>query len=136
MTTIITLMGVKAPLAVHGRDLTPLLENPAMNWPHACLYEHMGNQYGSTAVETVRTHRQQENYQGVPMYAAVVQNGWKLIHYLDGESGEELYDLNQDPEELKNLIKDSSHAEQAQKLREAMKSELQRAEAPFADSLN
>jgi arylsulfatase A-like enzyme len=133
MTTIISMMGVKAPLAVHGRDLTPLLENPAMNWPHACLYEHMGNQYGSTAVETVRTHRKQENYQGVPMYTAVVQNGWKLIHYLDGESGEELYDLKNDPEELKNLIKDPSHAEQARRLREALKAELKHAEAPFAD---
>ncbi|MFM2167343.1 MAG: hypothetical protein RIS79_1714, partial [Verrucomicrobiota bacterium] len=53
----------------------------------------------------------------------------------DGESGEELYDLNQDPEELKNLIKDASHADHARRLREAMKSELQRAEAPFAASL-
>jgi arylsulfatase A-like enzyme len=120
MATLINLMGVKAPLTVHGRDITPLLEKPSMRWPHACLYEHMGNQYGSAAVQTVRTRRKQENDQGVPLYTAVVQNGWKLIHYLDGESGEELYNLQKDPEELHNLIKDSEYLAQAQKLHQAL----------------
>ena len=84
-------------------------------------------------LQSPAAHRKQENYQGVPIYTAVVQNGWKLIHDLDGESGEELYDLNNDPEELKNLIQDPAHTAQAQKLREALKAELKHAEAPFAD---
>lgn len=135
MTTIISLMGVKALLPVHGRDITPLLEKPDAAWPHACVYEHMGNEYGSTTTETIRLRRKQDHYQGVPMYTAVIQDSFKLIHYLDGESGEELYDLKNDPEELKNLIQEPGHAERIRRLRAAMKAELERTEAGFADSV-
>jgi arylsulfatase A-like enzyme len=132
MSTIIGLMQVKAPLQVHGRDLRPLLQVPSTAWPHACLYEHMGNEYGSVTTETVRTGRKQNHEQGVPMYAVLILEGWKLIHYLDGKSGEELYDLKNDPEELQNLIQAPEQAERVQTLREQMKAELQRSEAGFA----
>ncbi len=135
MTTIINLMGVKAPLPVHGHDFIALLEKSDTAWPHACLYEHMGNEYGTTTTETIRTHRKQDHYQGVPMYAALIQDRYKLIHYLDGESGEELYDLKNDPEELSNLIADPKHTERITALRTAMKSELQRTKAGFADGV-
>jgi arylsulfatase A-like enzyme len=135
MTTMIAMMGVKAPLAVHGRDLTPLLENPSMAWPHACLYEHMGNEYGSTTTETIRLRRPQDHYQGVPMYTALVQDGFKLIHYLDGESGEEFYDLKNDPEELRNVITASEHAKRLTQMREALQAELKRTEAGFAEAV-
>jgi arylsulfatase A-like enzyme len=64
-----------------------------------------------------------------------VQDKFKLIHYLDGKSGEELYDLKNDPEELKNLISDAAQADRITQLREAMKAELKRTEAGFASSL-
>ena len=41
--------GVKIPWATHGRDLTPLLKDPAAAWPHPCLYEFTGENYGSSA---------------------------------------------------------------------------------------
>jgi hypothetical protein len=64
-----------------------------------------------------------------------VQDKFKFIHYLDGKSGEELYDLKNDPEELKNLISDPAHTERIAKLREVMKAELKRTEAGFATAL-
>ncbi len=125
--------GVKVPWPVHGRDLTPLLAKPDTAWPHACYYEHMGNEYGAKVSQTILTQGKQDNFQGVPLYSAVVQDHFKLVHYLDGQSGEELYDLTNDPEELKNLIAEPAHAERITKLREAMKAELKRTEAGFTD---
>ena len=117
----------------HGRDLTPLLEKPATPWLHPCYYEHMGNEYGAKVSQTILTGAEQKNDQGVPLYSAVVQDQFKLIHYLDGKSGEELYDLKNDPEELKNLISETSHADRITQLRTAMKAELKRTEASFTD---
>ena len=131
--TFLAMTGVKVPWPVHGRDLTPLLEKPDTAWPHACYYEHMGNEYGAKVSQTILTGAKQDNHQGVPLYSAVVQDHFKLVHYLDGQSGEELYDLTNDPEELKNLIAEPAHAERITKLHEAMKAELKRTEAGFTD---
>jgi arylsulfatase A-like enzyme len=130
--TFLAISGVKVPWQTHGRDLTPLLEKPDSPWPHACYYEHMGNEYGAKVSQTILTGAKQQNGQGVPLYSAVVEDHFKLIHYLEGQNGEELYDLKNDPEELKNLIGDASHAGRIVRLREAMKAELQRTEAGFA----
>ena len=62
---------------------------------------------------------------------AVVQDGFKLVHYLIREHGEELYDLRNDREELQNLIQKTEHTKLIQKLRDVLKAELKRTEAPF-----
>lgn len=131
--TFLALTGVKVPWQVHGRDLTPLLEKPETPWPHPCVYEHMGNQYGADVNETIRTHAKQKNDQGVPLYTAIVQGRFKLVHYFDGKSGEELYDLTADPEELKNLIQEPAQQERIAAMRSALKADLVRTEAGFAE---
>ncbi len=133
--TILAIGGFEVPWKTHGRDLTPLLLDAKAPWPHPCLYEHMGNQYGAEATQTILTGAAQKNYQGVPLYTAVVRDGFKLIAYLDRVSGEELYHLESDPEELKNLIHDPAHRECAGRLRAALRAELQRTEAGFVSYL-
>ncbi len=133
--TFLATSGVTVPWKTHGRDITPLLKNPAAEWPHACLFEHMGNEYGSETTRTITTGRAQKNYQNVPLYTAVVRDGFKLIHYLAYESGEEFYDLKKDPEELHNAITDPAHAARIAALRTEMKAELARTEAGFAPEL-
>ena len=131
--TFLSISSVKVPWQIHGRDLIPLLEKPDTAWPHACFYEHMGNEYGAKVSQTILTGSEQKNDQGVPLYSALVQDQFKLIHYLDGKSGEEFYDLKNDPEELKNLIGDAAHAQRITQLRKAMQAELKRTEAGFAE---
>jgi hypothetical protein len=63
------------------------------------------------------------------------KDGFKLIHYLDGESGEEFYDLKNDPEELRNVITASEHAKRLTQMREALQAELKRTEAGFAEAV-
>src|SRR5262249_59493802 len=76
-------LGGAPPLADgHGRDLSPLLQAPAAPWPHPCLYEHTGHDFGDDVAKVLRENPKEAIYQKVPWYTAVVHEGWKYIHYL------------------------------------------------------
>jgi arylsulfatase A-like enzyme len=130
IATIFALSGVKPPADLHGRDLTPLLKNPGAEWPHACLYEHTGHDYGDDVARVLKENPKEAIYQKVPWYTAVVRDGWKYVRYLQTSVPEELYDLNTDPDELKNLTGEAKHANQLTKMREALTAELKRTAAP------
>ena len=54
----------------------------------------------------------------MPTWHAVrTDDGWKYIHYDDVEGGDELYNLNDDPHELKNVIDDPASAEKLKELK-------------------
>jgi arylsulfatase A-like enzyme len=125
IATFFAFAGLESPWKLHGRDFTPLLRDPTAAWPYPCLYEHTGESYGSEKAE----------HQNVPWYDAVVQDGWKYIHYLRAGEIEELYDLRKDPEELTNLAAAPEQQERLEKLRAALLSELHRTDASYADTL-
>jgi arylsulfatase A-like enzyme len=54
---------------------------------------------------------------------------WKLVRYLEPGVGEELYDLQNDPEELVNLAGKREHAEALKEMRDKLDAELKRTEA-------
>jgi arylsulfatase A-like enzyme len=135
VATILSLTGVKVPWALHGRDLTPLLEQPALAWPHACVYEHTGQTYGRATKELLTHNPSKGGDKNFPPYVSILLGGYKLIHYLERQHGEELYDMKADPDELHNLIAEPSQAERVKTLRTALKAELERTQAPFADGL-
>jgi len=130
--TFFAVAGVKPPETLHGRDLTPLLKDPSTAWPHACLYEHTGHDYGDSVDKVLKENPKEAIYQKVPWYTAVVQDRWKYIRYLQPGVPEELYDLAADPEELTNLFGQAKHAERLGRLREALAAELKRTAAPAA----
>jgi arylsulfatase A-like enzyme len=132
VATFFAIAGVKPPESLHGRDLTPLLKDPTANWPHPCLYEHTGEHYGDAVGKLLADDPKKAIYQKVPWYTAVVHDGWKYVRYLQPGVGEELYDLNADPEELKNLAADPQHAKRLAALRTALAAELDRTAAPAA----
>lgn len=76
--TVLSALGLPRPEGLEGHDLTPLIQNPARHWPYAA----------------VQTYQQNNN--------GVRQGRWNYIRYQDGS--EELYDLQQDPNEWRNLI--------------------------------
>jgi arylsulfatase A-like enzyme len=119
VATTLSFMQVKVPWKLHGRDLTPLLKDPSSTpaWP--CFYEHMDELYGSDARAALAS-QSTKGRNKVPRYTAVVHQGWKLIRYHDGISGEELYDLSTDPEELTNLV----HRQEAQPRLAALRQRL------------
>lgn len=135
VATFHAVAGFEPPWKMHGRDLTPLLRQPDAAWPHPCLYEHTGDNYGSNVTETLRTAARKAEHNNVPWYDAVVHEGWKYIRYLRGTDGEELYDLRRDPEELRNLAGSPEQHEKLKQLRGVLLSELRRTEADYANSL-
>jgi arylsulfatase A-like enzyme len=133
VATFCAVAGVQVPWALHGRDLSALLREPASRWPHACLYEFTGDRYGAEVARTVREQPAQATYHEVPWYTAVVREGWKYVRYLEPGAGEELYDLRGDPEELTNVAAAPEQASRLAGLREAMRDELRRTEAGFGE---
>jgi arylsulfatase A-like enzyme len=132
VATFFSLAGVTPPGSLHGRDLMPLLKDPAAKWPHPCLYEHTGHDFGDAVASVLAKDPKAAVYQKVPWYTAVVHDGWKYIRYLQPGGPEELYDLGSDPEELTNLADQAKHAERLNRLREALTAELKRTGAPAA----
>jgi N-acetylglucosamine-6-sulfatase len=88
--TLLELAGAAIPPGVQGRSLVPLLKRERVPWRDAFLIEYYS--------DTVFPRMLKMGYQ------AVRTERWKYIHYADIEGMDELYDLKQDPYELKNRI--------------------------------
>ncbi|MGE3819173.1 MAG: sulfatase-like hydrolase/transferase [Isosphaeraceae bacterium] len=130
VATFHALAGLEPADGMPGRDLTPLLVNPAANWRHPCLYEYTGDRFGDDVATTLRSNPDAAIYQKVPWYVSVVHEGWKYVRYLKPGVPEELYDLGDDPDEQVNLIARPERAEKLAALRSALNDELRRADAP------
>lgn len=127
---------IKIPWEVHGRDLTPLLKDPEnAAWPYPCFFEGTGDHYGSAVTKVVRETPAEAEHHHVPWYAALNDGRFKYIRYLKPGVPEELYDLQSDPEELKNLATEAGHAADLERLRAAAVAELKRTGAGYADQL-
>ena len=80
-------------LKLHGRSLVPLLEKRADSWRESFLVEY----YSDTVFGRMRSMG----------YRAVRTGRYKYIRYTALSGMDELYDLETDPYELRNLINDS-----------------------------
>ncbi|MHC4407079.1 MAG: sulfatase/phosphatase domain-containing protein, partial [Planctomycetota bacterium] len=107
--TLLDLAGAKAGPDVDGRSLVPLLTgNPPSDWRESFLIEY----YSDTVFARIRTMG----------YKAVRTRRHKYIHYVDLDGMDELYDLKNDPYEMKNLIDDPA----SQPTLEELKAEMRR----------
>ncbi|MEI6234738.1 MAG: sulfatase-like hydrolase/transferase [Planctomycetota bacterium] len=123
--------GITPAWKMHGRDFTALLKDPSTHWPHPVFYEFTGEHYGREVAKIVIETPDKAVYHDVPWYVVVREKNWKLIHYLQPGVGEELYDLQKDPEELENIAGKADVKNVVERLREALRSELLRTDAGF-----
>ena len=101
--TFLEAAGLEPPPATHGRSLLPLLAGePPADWRKSLYYHY----YESRA-----THR-------VAAHDGVRTARYKLIHFYEPEYDYwELYDLREDPEELRSVYGQPAYAEKAEELR-------------------
>ena len=94
--TLIELAGGKPGAHIQGRSLVPVLKGRPKGWRRSFLVEY----YNEAAWPWI-----------VGMsYKAVRTERHKLIHWIHKEGMDELYDLERDPYELRNVIRERRHA--------------------------
>ena len=98
--TLLSIAGVNIPEQMQGRDMTLLAKEAKTNWRDHFFYEHLW---------------QSSKAYYIPSTEGVVFKDKKYMKYfLNYDTSavifEELYDLNDDPNEMKNLIGSTAHA--------------------------
>ncbi len=93
--TLLELAGVQVPEAMQGKSLVKLAQGKEGDWRQDWLYEY----YDYPGAEQVRPHR------------GVRTTRYKYIHYFLAPEEFELYDLQEDPAETKNLFGSPQYAE-------------------------
>ena len=131
--TFLRFADVDFPWTMHGHDLTPLLKDPGSDWPHPVLISQTNRLYGSAT--SPLPVGEAVYHKGLPWYVSLTKGRYKYIRYLADGEGEEFYDLETDPDELQNLIAAPRHAEEIDRYRFDLISEMRRTQAPFVDTM-
>jgi iduronate 2-sulfatase len=98
--TLADLVGLNPPKNLDGVSLRPLIDNPQASWEHAAYTQV---QRGANQGHSVRTER------------------WRYTEWALGKQGAELYDHDNDPQELRNLAADEKYADVVAKMKALLK---------------
>jgi len=128
--TFFALAGLGLPWKMHGRDLSPLLKNPDVEWDHPVVLENLKYYYGSDTAKATGP-----GWGGVPWWVFYRKGKYKYIRTLVPGEIEELYDLEADPEELNNLALDGKYHDLLAEYRRGLIAELKRTDAAMVDNL-
>ncbi|HEX8772928.1 MAG TPA: sulfatase [Pyrinomonadaceae bacterium] len=104
--TLLELAGAEPLEEIHGTSFVPLLRDRHAKWRESFMAEYFMEKVVPRA----------------PSWQAVRTARWKYIHYAGLDGMDELYDLQTDPLEMRNLITDAS----AQSTLTALRTELER----------
>ena len=107
--TFLDLAGASVPTAMQGESWKPVFDGEPRDWRKDFLYEY----YEFPAAHCVRPHH------------GVRDARWKYIRWTLEPQEEELYDLQADPHELRNLAAMPQHADELGRLRNRL-AELRR----------
>jgi len=88
--TILDFAGVQVPASVHGQSLVPVVNGNSVPPRDYLLFEHLWD------------------FVNIPQSECVRSDQYKLIRYPQHPGFEEFYDLRNDPDEVRNLMKDSA----------------------------
>ncbi|HEX8352370.1 MAG TPA: sulfatase [Pyrinomonadaceae bacterium] len=102
--TLLDLAGAGPLEEAQGRSLTPLLRGVRAGWRESFLAEYFLEKVAPRA----------------PTWQAVRTSRWKYISYAGLEGMDELYDLQGDPQETRNLFNDPAAREDLARMREEL----------------
>lgn len=92
--TVLDYAGASIPPGMQGKSMRPLFEDAKLAWRDAVFYE-----YWTDLVHTI------------PTMTALRTDRYKLVTYPEINDIDELYDLQSDPHEMRNLSGEPAHAE-------------------------
>jgi N-acetylglucosamine-6-sulfatase len=101
MPSVLAAAGLQAPAGIDGMNFLPLLQGKAATWRKEFLYEYLW----------------ERNFPQTPTIHALRGDRYKFIRYHGIWDIDELYDLQEDPLESRNLIFDNKHAAIANQMR-------------------
>lgn len=109
--TFLELAGVEPPQSMDGRSLRGILsgEDPPDDWREELLYEYYW----------------EWSFPQTPTMFALRGPRYKLIQYHGIWDRDELYDLQRDPQETRNLIDDPEHRDRVAQMRARLHQQLQ-----------
>ena len=102
--TVLEAAGVKPPEHMDGRSFLPLLAGKDVSWRDAVFYEYYW----------------EANFPQTPTTYGVRTDRYKFIHYHGVWATDELYDMQNDPDEIRNLIDRPEHRTLIADLRKRM----------------
>jgi N-acetylglucosamine-6-sulfatase len=106
--TLLELGGAKIPVDAHGRSLAPLFKADSQKWRSSFLAEYFA----------------EPQFPRCPTWQAVRTEQWKYIHYTELDGMDELYDLKNDPYELKNRINERRAQSTLEQMKKMLGDEL------------
>ena len=112
--TMLDAVGADMPADMQGRSLLPLLTGQTTDWRNSIYYHY----YEYPGIHAVKRHY------------GVRTDRYKLIHFYHDINEWELYDLESDPDEMKNVINDPAYEE----TRQTMMTELAKLQEQYQDS--
>jgi len=112
--TILDIAGAEVPNEIQGESLTPLFEGNNTEWRDQLYYHY----YEYPAEHAVKRHY------------GIRTNRYKLIHFYYDIDEWELYDLENDPQEMMNLYNDPDYTE----IRDSLHQELEDLREHYRDS--
>jgi arylsulfatase A-like enzyme len=125
---------IKPVMELHGRDMSPLLEDPSRNLKSPLVFTHTARLYGERFLAAIKQGR----FVGkgkMPAYLMMREGKYKYIRHMQNDTLEELYDLDEDGEELNNLAVDSGYGGLLKRLREKAVVEIRKKDGEFVDYL-
>ena len=129
--TFFAVAGVDPPYPPHGRDLGALLRDPGAEWAHPVLIEFFGFYAGAAThrgrtIEEGRFHTNSTSPTAIPWWLFVRQGRYKYIRTLIDDEIEELYDIEADPGEHRNLAVETRYRDVLDEYRSKLDTELRR----------
>lgn len=105
--TVLAYAGLDAPAQMQGASMKPLFEEENPRWRDTFFYEYWKDLVHS-----------------IPTMTAVRTERYKLVTYPEIDDIDELYDLQEDPNEMKNLVKEPAYAEIYAKMQRRMAQQI------------